>query len=199
MTTDTGVEETRQRIIRAALKLFGEVGYTRATTRAIADRAGINEVTLFRHFGSKRELLLACLRAGNQTGFARTFREHLTGDYPSDIRVMARLQIADTQQNLGILRLLLCDAQAVPDLQEVLALGAAGNRQQLAAYFAEQIAAGVVRADLNPLLLAQAFDSLFSSHVLFEHFMGSTPLPALPAEDVVESLAGLFIRGTLVE
>ncbi len=197
MATDTGAEETRQRILRAALDLFSEVGYTRATTRAIADRAGINEVTLFRHFGSKKELLLACLRAGNQTGFARTFREHLTGDYPADIHAMARLQIADTRQNLGILRLLLCDARAVPDLQEALALGAADNHQQLAAYFEEQIAAGVVRADLNPLVLAQAFDSLFSSYVLFEHFMGHTPLPALAAENVVESLAGLFIRGTL--
>ena len=51
-------ESTRQRIITAATNLFGKVGYTRATTRSIASTAGVNEVTLFRLFGSKQNLLL---------------------------------------------------------------------------------------------------------------------------------------------
>ncbi len=196
MTSDTGADDTKQRIIEAALRLFGEVGFTRATTRAIAEKAGVNEVTLFRHFGNKKTLLLACIRAGNQTSFSHIFREHLSGDYAADIRMMARLQMEDTRRSFEVLRLLLCDAQAVPDLRELLVLGAIDNRERLATYFAQQIEAGNVRAELNPLVLAHGFDSLFSSYVLFEQLMGAAPLETLPDELVMESLVSVFIQGT---
>jgi AcrR family transcriptional regulator len=196
MTSDSGTDDTRQRILDAALKLFGTIGYTRATTRAIAEQAGVNEVTLFRHFGSKQNLLLACIQAGNRAGFAQTFPQHLTGDYAADIRRMARLQMADTRQHFDILRLLLCDAQAVAELQTALINGAADNREHLAAYFRQQIAAGTVRAELHPLALAQAFDSLFSASVLLEQLIHPASLLALPADDVVEMLADIFVQGT---
>lgn len=52
-------EETRAKILKSALKLFSEVGYYQATTKQIADYAGINEITLFRHFGTKEHLFQA--------------------------------------------------------------------------------------------------------------------------------------------
>lgn len=48
-------------ILKATVKLFGEVGSRGATTRLIAEQAGVNEVTLFRHFKSKDELIEAAL------------------------------------------------------------------------------------------------------------------------------------------
>ncbi len=45
----------------AAARVFAETGYRGATTRRIAQVAGVNEVSLFRHFGSKGELILAAL------------------------------------------------------------------------------------------------------------------------------------------
>ena len=48
---------TRSRLLVAAMTVFAETGYAGATTRAIAERAGVNEVTLFRHFGSKADLM----------------------------------------------------------------------------------------------------------------------------------------------
>ncbi|MBL8130854.1 MAG: TetR/AcrR family transcriptional regulator [Anaerolineae bacterium] len=197
MFPDSGAEDTRQRIIDAALALFSEVGYARATTRAIAERAGVNEVTIFRHFGSKKSLLMACVGTSNQQGFAQTFADHLTGDYAEDIRRMARLQRADIAQRVGVLRLFLCDAQAVSDLQEAMLLGAGDNRARLAGYFQRQIEAGIVRADVDPVILANAFDSLFSFSVLFQHFMGAAP--AVPTDDALEALARVFIQGTMAQ
>lgn len=52
---------TRQRLIQSALHLFITQGMTETTTREIAEQAGVNEVTLFRQFGSKFGLLLAIL------------------------------------------------------------------------------------------------------------------------------------------
>ena len=53
--------EIRTRLLDAAIRVFGETGYRGATTRRIAQVADVNEVTLFRHFGSKEELLRAAL------------------------------------------------------------------------------------------------------------------------------------------
>ncbi|NEQ21641.1 MAG: TetR family transcriptional regulator [Microcoleus sp. SIO2G3] len=52
---------TRQRLLNAALELFSFQGVTETTTRQIAELAQVNEVTLFRQFGSKQGLLLALI------------------------------------------------------------------------------------------------------------------------------------------
>ncbi|KAF3887010.1 MULTISPECIES: TetR family transcriptional regulator [Nostocales] len=52
---------TRQRLIDAARFLFATQGITETTTKAVAELAEVNEVTLFRHFGNKYGLLLAVL------------------------------------------------------------------------------------------------------------------------------------------
>ena len=52
----------RDRALDAALGLFVERGYKGATTRAIAERAGVNEVTLFRLFGTEQGLFLAVVK-----------------------------------------------------------------------------------------------------------------------------------------
>ncbi|MGF1523485.1 MAG: TetR family transcriptional regulator [Leptolyngbyaceae cyanobacterium] len=53
---------TRQRLTQAALELFLSQGVGSTTTRQIADKAGVNEVTLFRNFGNKYGLLLTMLQ-----------------------------------------------------------------------------------------------------------------------------------------
>ncbi|GAA6617619.1 TetR family transcriptional regulator [Scytonema sp. NUACC26] len=52
---------TRQRLIDAARFLFATQGITETTTKAVAELAEVNEVTLFRHFGNKYGLLLAVI------------------------------------------------------------------------------------------------------------------------------------------
>jgi len=193
---ETSPEDTRQRMISAALQLFGQVGYAEATTRRIAKAAGVNEVTLFRHFGSKKGLLLACVEVFNATGFAARFEAELTGSYPDDILHMAQLQMQDTADNFEVLRLLLCDARHIPELREALMAGGQGNLARLSRYFQRQIDAGVVRPGLPADVLASAFDSLFSTHVLFEKMFLGTLTPQLPVEDVIRPLVDVFVSGT---
>lgn len=53
-------EETRQRLIDAALRLFGTHGYDATSTRAIAGQAGVTLPAIAYHFGGKQGLHLAC-------------------------------------------------------------------------------------------------------------------------------------------
>ena len=53
--------ERREAVLGAACRAFFEAGYRGATTAGIAREAGISEPILYRHFGSKRDLYIACL------------------------------------------------------------------------------------------------------------------------------------------
>ena len=54
-------EERRQAVLDTACRVFFASSYRGATTAEIAREAGISEPILYRHFGSKRDLYLACL------------------------------------------------------------------------------------------------------------------------------------------
>jgi AcrR family transcriptional regulator len=53
-------EKTRQRIIESAVALHLERGPTQTSINAIAERAGVNRVTVYRHFPDTRTLFEAC-------------------------------------------------------------------------------------------------------------------------------------------
>jgi AcrR family transcriptional regulator len=178
------------------LQLFAQIGYSQATIRAIASAAGVNEVTLFRHFGNKKNLLMACMQAFNETGFVASFTRELSGDYARDLMCMAEMQMKDTRTKLDVLRVLLCDARSVPELREAIISGAQSNMSRLSDYFACQIQAGAVREGLDPQVLAFAFDSLFSTSLLLES-MVQQPLSLRISPDLLmKPLVDLFVRAT---
>src|SRR3954469_24880895 len=55
--------DIRDRILDAAKKVYAQHGFRGATTRLIAIEAGVNEVTLFRTFGSKAALFESLMQA----------------------------------------------------------------------------------------------------------------------------------------
>lgn len=52
--------ETRRRIVEAAVELHGTIGPSRTTISAIAERAGVQRLTVYRHFPDERALFTAC-------------------------------------------------------------------------------------------------------------------------------------------
>src|SRR5215475_11458104 len=58
-----------ERIVATACSLFHQYGIRSIGVDAIAEAAGTNKMTLYRHFGSKDDLIVACLqKAANDAG-----------------------------------------------------------------------------------------------------------------------------------
>src|SRR5262245_28560301 len=53
-------DQTRQRIVEAAVALHTSVGPAQTTVSAIAERAGVQRHTFYRHFPDERSLFYAC-------------------------------------------------------------------------------------------------------------------------------------------
>ena len=68
----------RERLETAALDLFAENGYEETTVAQIADRAGLNRATFFRHFADKREVLF-----GGEDVLARLFADAIVAAAPA--------------------------------------------------------------------------------------------------------------------
>lgn len=71
-------EDRRREIVQAAREVFSARGYGDASMAAIAEKVGVVEGALYKHFGSKRELLLEAARAHLAPNVAAT-REELAG------------------------------------------------------------------------------------------------------------------------
>lgn len=76
-------EKTRQRILDVALKAFGDVSYQAATTRLIAEAAGVSLPTLQYYFGDKEGLYRACAEA-----IVDRFRRHTRGAAAAAVEAM---------------------------------------------------------------------------------------------------------------
>jgi outer membrane protein TolC len=63
-------EPTKQQLLDAAVRVYSDSGFRGATTRRIAEEAGVNEVTLFRLFGSKAALIEAAVLHASTNGAA---------------------------------------------------------------------------------------------------------------------------------
>ncbi len=81
-------EETRQRIVEATVELHETLGAAYTTIKAIAERAGVERATVYRHFPDERSLFAAC------TG------HHLAENPPPDPAALER--IADPEERLRV-------------------------------------------------------------------------------------------------
>src|SRR5476651_1416302 len=79
---------TGQRILDAAIRVFGRDGVSGATTREIARVAKVNEVTLFRYFKNKNELLRQTVRC-SASRYEQVFAE-ASLESPEDLRRTVR-------------------------------------------------------------------------------------------------------------
>ena len=82
------MKATEKKILIAATKLFSEFGYASVSTKRISEQAGVSELTLFRTFKSKSNLLQAVIRHFAYEGnIVEKVSQDITGDIKKDIRI----------------------------------------------------------------------------------------------------------------
>lgn len=190
-----------ERILAAAAALFAEHGYRGTATSAIATRAGVNEVTLFRHFGSKEGVLRAL---GQQIEAARTSfpppEVEDAGDPRATLRDLAADEIRDGIRSGGLAIRLSFDARSVPEVRAAMGDALSANLARLAAYLRPLQARGILRGDIDASLIAEAFYGLTSSLVMYRLALGRIDLPAgQDIERLADQVLDLFWSGAAAQ
>jgi len=102
-------EGTRQRLLRAALELFTGEGFLASTTPTIAERAGVAEGTIYRHFSSKEHLLNEVYRGTQRwaTGVVREVDADRSLKAPERLARIARRFVETAERDPAGARMLL--------------------------------------------------------------------------------------------
>jgi len=190
-------EETRARIMQAASQLFAEKGFSGTTTRAIAERSGVNEVTLFRHFGTKENLAKAIMDQFGGLAIAEDLSARFSGDYVQDLTLVGHAMMKVMTERSDAMRMAICEAGNFPEFQQVVAENPRQLRRMLARYFERQMDVNLIHSG-HPEVLAQAFLGMFFSYTVLRGFLLDSLQPEISSEEIVEQFVTLFVRGTLI-
>lgn len=187
--TDTG-----DKILRSAIDLMAERGYHGATTKEIAARADVNEVTLFRHFGSKQNLLAAAFdRFHYGEEMAKLFRERLTGELQADLLLISRTYHRLMNRNRKLIMIAQKEGGNLPDDVHEKALRHPRRlKQLLTEYFAAQAERGRIVTS-RPDLLALSF--MWMNYGAFTSRLGEQPGSDVTLDDFIAESVALFVRG----
>jgi AcrR family transcriptional regulator len=191
-------DKTHARLLEAAVTVFAEAGITGATTREIARVAGVNEVTLFRHFQSKEQLLKAVIqRVSALQAEALANQDEWTQDLSIDLKHYAWLFNNTLEAHEDLVRIFIGEAKRHPEAaRRVLQEAAQGLREQLIAYLRKGQDNGTVRTDLDLKPAVDSFTGMVLSGML-RRSAASVPLD-YSRETYIERCVELFVRGISV-
>ncbi|MBV8725521.1 MAG: TetR/AcrR family transcriptional regulator [Candidatus Eremiobacteraeota bacterium] len=187
-------EETRERILAAAREVIGRKGKRGATTREIAEVAGVNEATLFRHFGTKEALLVAC--AQHFCGYVQLadVAAQLTGDLGEDLFVLARTMFTRFESLQDMIRWSLVEQEYEKDI-----FAETTWRPQLAIlavlteFMQRRIGSGELTGDAQKL--AMVFLGLIFMHALGRKKFPASGLYGDEPESALRFYIDVFLNG----
>lgn len=183
--------DLRTRILEAAGKVYAEVGYRGATTRRIASEAGCNELTLFRHFGSKAALIHDAVACCGPESKLFPLPEEPRDPY-REIHAWATLHFDNIRTHASMIRTTIGEIEEHPELvrpSDPYALA----YEQLALYVARLQATGQAEPGLDPLCAA----AVLLNAMLLNGLMRDV-LPTLithPPEYDLDQFVRHFLRG----
>ena len=191
--TTAKTPDTRQRLLEAAREEFGARGIEAATTRGIAQRAGCNEVTLFRHFESKQGLLAAVVQGTSMEFCAMCDCDgECSGDLRADFGEFARVYNDALEHFEGIARALIGECRRQPVLsKELIGDGLEPLHRKIAAYLEQRKTEGVVRADLDAMVFAEVFTSSLMGGLLRR----TSGFSDMARESWLRETVEIFVRG----
>lgn len=165
-------KSTRQRLVQAALQLFAAQGVTETTTRQIAELADVNEVTLFRQFGSKHGLLLAVIEEAEvftQLGEDLGQQANQIQGFAPALQAYAEGYLKAVEQIPEFVRSLVGEAGQYPiENQQAIGRGLAQIHRYTIQYLAAVISQEQQQSKLPAVKLASLLNTLLLGYAVIE-------------------------------
>ena len=181
---------SRERILEAARRVYAKHGFRGATTRLIAIEAGVNEVTLFRTFGSKSALLEAVLGQHN----AAESKPALP-DEPVDPLTELTTFVAASMERVREMRPLLVHTMGElderPEAAEFACRGRHDVHDTITSYIRKLQARGLAASGIDVDVAAVMLTAVVMSDAMARHFV---PDVYPPLGEAAERYVHSFLR-----
>lgn len=192
-------EDRRAQIIDAAMRVFAQKGFARATNRDVAHEAGITTGLIYYYFASKEDLLKAALEERSPAQVIAHITPEML-EQPPDVLLpllaMRVLDLVESEQFVSMIRVLLPEmlhgaTEAAPIIlsffQRIIAF--------LSNYLKVQVTKGKVRADLDVDTATQVFVSSMIGMVMRRQIMRDPGVLQYTHEEIAQAILGTFLEG----
>ncbi|TNF48237.1 TetR/AcrR family transcriptional regulator [bacterium] len=192
--------DTKEKLLDATLELISEKGYLGASTREIAARAGVSELTLFRKFGKKESLFEEMLKTHT---FLPRLRELLESvkDLPCEIVLeTVGIKFLETlKERKQLVKIMITEINSYPDkIRETYAQFIANTGDELKSFLKKLHSEGRLRqVDLD--IAAMMFFRVLFNFFQVEEILKEREVPPEEAEETVRHCVDLFLRGILID
>lgn len=179
---------TSDKLLLATIDLMAEMGYDGTTTKEIAAVAGVNEVTLFRHFGTKEKLLAAAFnRYHYALEMTKLFNESLTGELHEDLLIISRKYHTLMNRNRKLFQIIQKGSSSLPpEVYQEAQRHPLELRKLLTNYLVSMSKQGKVLTS-KPDIQAYAF-------MLMNHGAFNTNMSPIDLDEFIEEGVRLFAR-----
>jgi len=193
-------EDTRDRLLEATLELISEKGYIGATTREIALRAGVSELTLFRKFGKKERLFEEMLKNYTFLPRLRNLIEEI-GEMPVEegLNTIGVRFLHTLRERRALVQVLLSEITTYPQKVRSVHQQMIDNlARTLESYLEDRKASNEVR-NIDMDHAALAFLRVLFMTYLNESILGEREMSDERIEVAVSMLVEIFLMGIVVK
>ena len=162
---------TDEKIIRATFGILQREGFSKATTKKIAAEAGVNEVTIFRKFQNKKNLVEITKEYYLEI-FLDTLEEIF--DFNEDEGIEDYLQsnfeglLNLSDSDFSIIKVAMEEVRNIPEKKQLISRITTVVIDKLEAYFKSQVEKGKIRAVDCRVLAGMCFSITFQSIILWK-------------------------------
>jgi AcrR family transcriptional regulator len=160
---------TEDKILDAATSVFARRGVAGATTREIARHARVNEVTLFRHFRNKEELLRRVITCSGKR-FENVFDDaplESVADLRRTVTKCANVYAKKLIENEEFVRTFMGElTRHLALCRRLFAEGGKPTRQKFIAYLRAAKRKRFIRSDIDPTMAADALTAMLLGGVM---------------------------------
>ena len=183
--------DTRTAILNAAVQVFSQHGFRGSTTRRIADAAEVNEVTIFRYFGSKEALLQEAINSSESRSNILPLPEH-PAEPERELSDWADAIVAHLKGRRGVIRKCMGEIEERPELTAQAAEFPTRATHELCGYFDRLKALGFTGDEFDPTVASAMFIAS-----LFHDAMSREMMPDIfpkPEDTAPASYARMVLR-----
>lgn len=197
------VQDPRQSILEAAVRIFARSGVSAATLDDIAAEAGVTKGALCWHFHSKDDLITAIIKHYGPHSILRPVIEQIEHDLQNGIVIDDEALIRriaegfyDTFTAQGdFARLAILLIYTHPEAAHVLADKIAKGRKRITKYVQHRQEAGYLRKDIDAALFVQVIAVTFAMRSIGGGLDNLLPFSHLSREEIVNQLVSLLLHG----
>ena len=191
-------KNTKKQLLEATLTLISEKGYLRATTREIAQKAGVTELTLFRHFGSKERLFEELLNGYTFLPRLKELLPELEGlSYERSLEIIATRFLLTLKERKAMIKIMYSEVTIYPEkIRAIYNRFVDEMRGTMAGFFENMQKRGIMRQN-SPEMAARVFLWILISYFRSEEIMRPGSMKKETMEMNVQEIIDIFMHGTL--